>query len=388
MLGVVSDPIRVLWLIKGLGPGGAEHLLVAAAAARDRDAFAYEAAYLLPWKDALVGRLEALGVGVTCLGVANERDLRWVGRLRRRLRDDPVDIVHVHSPYVAALARLAIRSLPTARRPRVVSTEHNAWTTFKGPTRFLNARTARFDDATVAVSAETRASMSPAARDRCEVLVHGIDTVAAAALRAERGAVRSELGIDPDTVLVGTVANYHPKKDWPNVLQAIRRATTPGARGAGPPIRACLVGQGPLQREVEALHHDLGLDDGTVLLPGFRPDAVRLMAGCDIFVLGSRWEGLPVAIMEALALGLPIVATAVGGIPEALHDGVDAVLVPPGDPEALAAALGALADDPERRARLGAAAARRAPEFDVRRAQTRLETIYREVLGRREVAVG
>src|SRR3954467_9633285 len=144
----MDQPLRVLWLIKGLGPGGAEHLLVASARTRDRGHFAVEAAYLLPWKDALVAPLQGLGGGVECYSVRNERDVRWVMALRRRLRDRPVDVVHLHSPYVAALARLAIRSLPADVRPAVVSTEHNAWSSFKTPTRKLNAWTARLDDAT------------------------------------------------------------------------------------------------------------------------------------------------------------------------------------------------------------------------------------------------
>ena len=94
--------VRVLWLIKGLGPGGAEGLLVASAAAIDRAAFDVEVVYLLPWKDHLVARLEALGVPCTCLGVSDERDLRWTVKLRRLLRERNFDIVHMHSPYAAA----------------------------------------------------------------------------------------------------------------------------------------------------------------------------------------------------------------------------------------------------------------------------------------------
>ncbi len=362
--------VRVLWLIKGLGPGGAEHLLVAAARTRDRERFAVEAAYLLPWKDALVAPLEALGVAVECFSVRDERDVRWLAALRRRLRERPVDVVHVHSPYVAALARLAIRTLPRPVRPAVVSTEHNAWTTFKAPTRRLNACTSRLDDATIAVSEETRLSMSGPARARCETLVHGVDLAGLRALRAERRAVRDELGIDDATVLVGTVANYHPKKDWPNLLRAARVVAD-----ADPTIRFLSVGQGPLQQEVEALYRELGLD-GVMTLTGHRPDATRLMAACDLFALASRWEGLPVAVMEALALGLPIVATAVGGIAETFTDGVDARLVPPRDPVALATAILDVAHDEHLRASLAAASERRAGDFDAGRAQRRIEEIY------------
>ena len=111
-----AERIRVLWLIKGLGPGGAERLLATSAALRDRDAFSYRVAYLLPGKDHLVPELEALGVPTHCLDSRDERDLRWAGRLRSLLAESPVDIVHVHSPYAAGIARLVVRTLPS-RRP-------------------------------------------------------------------------------------------------------------------------------------------------------------------------------------------------------------------------------------------------------------------------------
>jgi glycosyltransferase involved in cell wall biosynthesis len=369
-----NGPARLLWAIKGLGPGGAERLLVAAARTHDRARFSLEVVYLLPWKDHLVPELEALGVQCNCLDVRNERDLRWVSRLRHRLRADPVDVVHAHSPYVASFARLAVRSLPQSIRPGMVTTEHNPWTTFKRPTRIANARTAPLDDATIAVSRETFDSMPASVQRHAEVLAHGIAIDTVSALRDQRDAVRAEFGFDLATVVVGTVANYHPKKDWPNLLRTARLLADRGV-----PVRFLSVGQGPLEAEVRALHRELRLD-GIVTLTGYRSDAARLMAGADVFMLASRYEGLPVAVMEACALGLPIVSTAVGGLPDTFTDGVDARLVPPGDAEALAAAVQAVAGDPELRVQLGRASAARAADFDVRRAVTRIETIYDSVM--------
>jgi L-malate glycosyltransferase len=118
-------PLRVLWVIKGLGPGGAEQLLVNHAGVRDREAFEYEAAYLVPVKRHLVPQLEALGVPVHALDAPREWDPRWAWRLRTRLRNHPVDVVHGHSPYVAAVTRLIVRTLPRGARPALVYTEHN-----------------------------------------------------------------------------------------------------------------------------------------------------------------------------------------------------------------------------------------------------------------------
>jgi glycosyltransferase involved in cell wall biosynthesis len=115
------------------------------------------------------------------------------------------------------------------------------------------------------------------------------------------------------------------------------------------------------------------------LFAGQRDDVLRILAGADVFVLASRQEGLPVVLMEATSVGLPIVATAVGGVPEVLTDGVDGLVVPPGDPLALADALSRVVTDPDLRARLGTGAKERSAMFDVARASRTIESIYREV---------
>src|SRR5688500_2605023 len=107
---------RVLWLIKGLGAGGAEALPLAWAQVRDRRRFAYETAFVLPRKTALVDPMRETGVPVRCLDGGREWDVRWLLRLRRLLRERRPDLIHVHSPYVAGFTRLVVRSLPTRYR--------------------------------------------------------------------------------------------------------------------------------------------------------------------------------------------------------------------------------------------------------------------------------
>jgi len=371
-----GERIRVLWLIKGLGPGGAERLLTAAAAVRDRESFSYAAAYLLPWKDALVGELEALEVPVSCLDVRNERDVRWAGRLRRMLVDHPVDVVHVHSPYAAGIARLVTRTLPRKIRPRLVSTEHNDWSRFALASRVLNGLTLPMSDAAVAVSEAARESMWRPLRHRTEIVIHGVSVARVRAARAERAVVRRELRAEPGELLVGTIANYTPKKDYPNLLHAARRIADRNVN-----VRFVAIGQGPLEDEVVKLRDELGLRIEATLL-GYREDAVRVMAGCDLFALSSRFEGLPVAVMEALVLGLPVVSTNVGGVPEAVRDGIEGVLVPPQRPDLLAAGIEELAIDTDKRTRMARAAAARGKCFDISRAVHRYEAIYREVTSR------
>jgi len=365
-------PLRVLWVIKGLGPGGAENLLVSAARAHDRNQVHVECAYVLPWKDHLVGALEQAGVRTTCLS-ARRTDWRWPQRLWRLVRSGEWDVVHVHSPLPATVARLAARTMPAAARPGIVATEHNRWETHRLPTRMLNRLTSRWDLADIAVTDEVRASMRGPAAKRAVTVRHGIDIAATAASLAERAAVRAELGLTDDAIVVGTAANFRPQKDYPNLLRAFRLLADRNVA-----VNLVAVGQGPQEAEIRAMCTDLGLDE-KVILTGFRPDAVRVMAACDVFTLASQWEGLPVAIMEALALGLPVVATNVGGVGEELHDDVDALLVPPRDAKALADAIERVVTDESLRRRLADASRRRAAEFDVGRTVEILEETYTRV---------
>lgn len=364
----MTDPQRVLWLIKGLGPGGAEQLLLTHAAVADRGSFTYEVAYLRHDRSHLVDDFAAHDIPVTCLGAG----WQWPLRLHRHLREHPVDIVHVHSPAVAAASRLVVRSLGRSR-PRLVYTEHNRWNQYRRPTRVANRLTYRLDDAQVAVSDGVRNTVSPRRRPSVRTIVHGIDVHQVGVHRADRSAARSELGVDDDDIVVGTVANYRQEKRYDVLFDAARRVID-----RLPQVRFVAVGQGPLEGEVRAGHDASGLGD-RFLLTGYRPDALRVMSAFDLFTLSSDHEGLPVAVMEALALGLPVVATGVGGLPEAVTDGVEGRLVPRRRPDLLAEAIIALAEDPDLRARMSAAASLRAPDFTAATAVAQVEAIYREV---------
>jgi glycosyltransferase involved in cell wall biosynthesis len=366
--------VRVLWLTKGLGPGGAERLLASAAAVHDHDRFELHVAYVVPVKDHLVPVLEAAGTRVHPLGFPGDRPGAWVLRLDRLLRTLQPDVVHLHSPLLAGVTRMLVLARPRRRRPRLVTTEHNAWPTFALPTRVLNALTWPLDDAHIAVSDEVRASVRPPfGAPRTEVVVHGIDLAAVGAARADRASMRRELGVADDDVLIGTVANYRVQKGYPDLLEAARSVLD-----AVPTTRFVAVGQGPLEAEIEAEHRRLALGPRFALL-GYREDPERVLAACDVFVLASHYEGYPVALMEALCLGLPVVATAVGGVPDAVHPGQQGLLVPPGRPAELARALVTVAEDPALRTRLGAAAAATGTQFDIAVAVRRVEAIYEEV---------
>lgn len=370
----MSDPtrLRVLWLVKGLGRGGAERLLVEHASVADRSRFDYETAYLLSTRPRLAGELESWGVPTHCLGVANDADPRWLVRLTRLMRSGRFDILHAHSPLSASAARVLTRV--GFRSTAFVYTEHNRWPSYHPVTRTLDRWTYGLNHAAVAVSRDVVDSMTPRARSRTEVIHHGVDLAAMRAHRRDRDAVRAELGVGPDEVLALTVANFRANKRYPDLLAAARRVVDAGA-----PVRFAVAGHGPLEAEIRAEHARLGLGDRFRIL-GFRDDAPRLMAGADLFVLASSHEGLPVTVMESFAVGVPVVATRAGGLVEAVTDGVDGLLVPAHDPTALAAAI-VRATDPTLRARLGEGAVVAGERFSSVLSVRQIEALYERVHG-------
>jgi glycosyltransferase involved in cell wall biosynthesis len=281
--------------------------------------------------------------------------------------------VHAHSPVAAVGARIVARSLPRRLRPGMVVTDHNVWDSYVAATRWADAVTSGLDDVRLTVSEAVRTSLPSWIHRRAQAVLQGIDVEQVRGQRAYRGSVRDELGLEPGTLVVGTVANLRPAKAYPHLLAAAAEVIE-----QLPDVRFVTVGQGPLEAEVHALHARLGLGD-RVLLLGHRPDAVRVMAACDVFLLASLHEGLPVALMEALALGLPVVATEVGGIPELVDHGREGLLVSPGRPQELAAALVTLLVDADRRQQMSEAAAQRGAGLSIDAAVRHTEAVYQRI---------
>jgi glycosyltransferase involved in cell wall biosynthesis len=362
--------IRILWLIKGLGPGGAERLLVEHAAVGNHHTFEYEVAYLLDWKNQLSPELTALGVPTRSLGVRSERDPHWLIRLHHLVRHGHFDVIHAHSPLIAAAARLTVRTMPRSQRPKLVYTEHNRWPSFRWATRAANALTYPLDDVHFAVSDEVRATIAARFRPRVDVVVHGIDLERVRAQAHQRESVRADLGVDDGEVLALTVANLRATKNYP-VLLAAAQLVLESQSG----VQFVAAGQGPLEADIRAQLAETDLGNHFRLL-GYRNDTTRLIAGADIFVLASRHEGLPVTVMEALTLGIPVVAPAVGGLPEVVVPNETGVLVEPNSARALADGIISVID-PHVRAKLAAGAAATGDRFSSTRAVTQIEAIYR-----------
>lgn len=365
----MSDRAVVLMLVKGLGIGGAEKLLSEGARFWDRDRFEYHVAYVLPWKDQLVSDLEDLDVPVHLLSGSGRTSPALPWRLRRLARGLGADLVHAHLPYTGILARIA-----TPAAVPVVYTEHNVADSYRFPTRLANRATYGRNAVAIAVSDAVAESLA-GYRGKVATVRNGVscDVIPDAA-----HAALAELGIGADDPLVVHVGNIRPGKGHDNLVDAT--AVLEG-RVAG--VRVVSIGTekhpGDLDR-VRARAADRGVGS-TISFLGRREDALAFTAAADVYVNPADYEGLPVAVLEAMCLGRPIVATAVGGVPSVIEDDVTGLLVPAADPPALADAIASLLDDPARRDRLGAAAARFAhDELRLETMVARVESIYDEVL--------
>ena len=362
--------LSVIHLIKGLGPGGAERLIVNQLQTGDMS-IDYTVLRLIEHKDHLVKSVEATGAESRLIGGG----ALWPLALRKRLRDLDPDVVHAHSPVLAIVTRLIVRL--TKLNIAVVTTEHNRWPRHHRMTRIGNRLTSRFDDARIAVSADVRDSMSATLRSSTVILDHGVPLAPLISLRSKRGEMRARLLGDraDDLTVIGIVANFRPEKAYDIFLDAAEFV----ARHRDD-VRFLVVGQGPGEAAFRDEVRGRGLV-GAVEVLGFRDDATEVMSAFDIFTLTSRHEGKPVSIMEAFALGLPVVATMAGGIPEAVTHDHNGLLAKVDDAQGVADAWLRLVDDVELRDRLAHAAAGSAADFDASVATRSIEAVYRSVVG-------
>jgi glycosyltransferase involved in cell wall biosynthesis len=367
---------KVMWLIKGLGIGGAERLLELALPHVDANRYEYEVGYLLPWKNALVPAFEKAGVPVFCLNQNKAYDARVVPNLIGLLKERQVDLLHIHLPYTGILGRVASRMAPVKA---VVYTEHNLWERYHWLTGAANRFTFGYNDAVIAVSDEVESSIRSRYRvngkPKLCTIPNGVDVDQLAMDARNVQGVKPEFGIPQDHQLVVHVANFTPKKRHEHLTRAARIVVH-----RNPQTSFLLVGQGPLESDIRAQARAQDLQDN-VVFAGFRTDAPRIIAASDVFVLPSLYEGLPIAMLEAMALGRPVVASRVGGVPQVISDGIDGFLVDPLEPGQLAEKVLAVLSNPELQQSISTNAVKKVREhFSVERMVASIEALYATVL--------
>jgi glycosyltransferase involved in cell wall biosynthesis len=367
---------RVLHIVPSLVPYGLERIVGTLAVMTSRQRFEVSVASLFAEQPgSLAASVEAQGVRVFHLGKRHGLDARMFWRINRLLEELHPDIVHTHN-YVL---RYTLPATLRHRTPIVIHTIHNVADHEVDRLGVWLQRVAfRLGVQPVVIAEAAAASFERVYRmPRPSLIMNGIDVARHAVPAIGRENWRRREGFHSDDLLFVCVARLDKQKNHRDLLQAF---------AAGPArltnCRLLLAGDGYLRSELERRARDLGIS-GQVHFLGRREDVPELLGACDVFVLASLWEGNPLSVMEAMAAGLPVVATSAGGVPELVDSGTHGIIVPPGELPGLARAMVHMANDLSLRQSMGAAAAAYARnKFDDRQMVEAYESLYNQFLSR------
>jgi glycosyltransferase involved in cell wall biosynthesis len=364
--------LRIAHLIESSGPGGAERILVHLAAALQQ-AGAENVAFVRAGGEEWIHReLERFGIPIELYRLAGPWSPECVRTLTRAFRRRRISVAHSHEFSMAvygawASFRAGIRHVVTMHGGRYYAQRLRRRAALRAAL-LLSA-------GTVAVStsvAEALARDLGISRSRILTIPNGVPYEPGG-----RGALRDELSLVPGDRLIVSVGNLYPVKGHHNLIDAVALL-----KDAHPTAHVAIAGRGALMEPLRIRAAEHGLEDRVHLL-GLRSDVPAVLAASDIFALPSLSEGLPLSLLEAMFAGRPIVATEVGDIAVALAQGDAGVLIPPGSPSVLAAALDRLLRKPDEAEALGArAAARAAQEYGMGRMVDRYVAVYRAAMGR------
>ena len=336
--------------------GGAESLVMPFVRGIDRDRYDVFVCCLTTIGD----NVNARNLDVINLGARNLRDIRAFRRLLRVIRENRIDLVHAHLAYAATWAAFASRitGVPSVATLHVAPPRRGL---DRLRDRLMRFALRRWSSQVIAVSDALRRQYGG---EGFVVAHNGIDVERFAGSREEsRERIAREFGIPRDAKIVTTVSVLREGKGVEVLLRAFEKIDD---------AWLLIIGDGPKREEWQRL-----ASNDRIRWAGFRRDVHELLPGCDLFVHASFEDAFPTVLLEAMAAGLPVVASRVGGIPEI----TDEVLVPPGDAEALAHAMRELLDDDEHRRSMGEAARTHARErFSTAAWIARLEEIYSRVL--------
>ncbi len=361
---------RILFVSTSTTVGGAEKTLFALATLLDHRRFEVCSVVSLKPEGHYARRLRDQGVTVHTLGVAGSARPADARKLAALIDRERPDIVHAVMYQAIQLARMAKKKsfvpFKLITSPRV-NYRSRSWLTLLVD-RWLKER----DDLLIAECDASRRFLVQRlgyAPKKVIVIRNGVDLAGWSVSKIDRQKKRMELRLSAGDLLVGAVGRLDRQKGFAALIEAM-------ARLKDLPVKCAIIGDGPERGRLEALirKHEL---EKSVWLLGERGEIPSWLSAFDVYCLPSLWEGLPNSLLEAMALGLPVVASRVDGVPEAVTDGQDGLLVPPSAPAPLAKALRSLTGDPARRAALGAAAKTAVSErFTLRRMIAEYEDAY------------
>ena len=368
--------IKVVHILPMLCPGGAERVAVHIVSGLDRQRFEPMLVSLMGRRDGELDReLDRTGVEVCYLGKHLGFDYRMFSRVHGVLKECGADIIHTHLQVL----RYVFPPAAFLNQVSLVHTVHNlADREIEPGMRWLQGYALQHGVVPVAVAEEVALSLERVyGVSKCRVIPNGIPTRCYASAKMPRWEWRAREGFSERDILFVCVARFAPQKNHALLLKAFAEGPA-----ADQKAHLVLIGDGVLRPRLESQVEALGLSRQIHFL-GLRTDIPDTLGAMDVFVLSSDFEGNPLCVMEAMASGLPIISTAVGGVPALLESGKQGLLVPPDESQILSKAMTSLLQNHEARNSWGRAAARRAKEmFDVSVMVQAYQEFYEQIFER------
>lgn len=364
--------IRVLHIIKSLGRGGAEMLLPETLKEHNKDQFEFHYIYFLPWKNQMVETIENAGGAVSCLSSKNNLQLLMqYSSIINYCKKHQIHMIHAHLPWAGFVSRFV--HLKT--KIPVLYTEHNLQERYHFLTKFINKWSFIFQTLAIGVSQEVSDSILQNIKPKIDVktLLNGVNVQHFQRNNpAERQQIRQQFSIPEEAILVGTVAVFRFQKRLDKWLEIMSDAIE-----KNPNIYGIIVGAGILEPEIYAKHAALNLE-GKVFFSGLQTNVKPYYESMDIFMMSSSFEGLPIALLEAMSMGCAIVSTDAGGIKEVLKNNENGIMVGVEDWKMLSNSILDLSQNPSQFASFQIEARKRVEEnFSIKAMVLQLECLYK-----------
>ena len=363
--------MKVLHIIKSLGRGGAEMLLQETLLQHNVSEFEFHYIYFLPWKDQMVEGLKKGGGKVTNLAASdNIRIMMKARQIIKYIRKNKIDLIHCHLPWAGFVGRyIYLRT-----KIPVIYTEHNKQERYHRITRLLNKISFNRQTAVIAVSNDVSESIKRNIHPIIPVftILNGVNTNYFIRDHAAGLAIRTQMGISPETILIGTIAVFRFQKrlkEWISLMKIIC-SKKPGVMG-------CIVGDGILNADIRQFLKDEQMED-KILMPGLQTNVLPWMSAIDIYLMTSQFEGLPIALLEAMSMECAVVSTDAGGIKELIRHRQDGFIVPVNNWQELEKYLIQLIENPNEIKEWGAKARKRVvADFSITTMVNQTEELYR-----------
>ncbi|HKH59533.1 MAG TPA: glycosyltransferase [Flavitalea sp.] len=372
---VTGKSIPVLHIIKSLGRGGAEMLLPETLNKHDKNRYQFHYIYFIPWKYQMVEAIEKEGGRVTCLSAKNNiRILLKARQIASYVRKNNIELIHCHLPWAGIVGRLVGKMTGVP----VVYTEHNTWERYHKLTYYLNKISFPGQEKVIAVSEDVANSIRKHYHKKkpdVRVVSNGINTEKYSTAHEMGRDIRKELNIPDRSTVIGITCVFRKQKRldiWLDIASELHKKH--------PDTFFIIVGDGVLKKEIHEKAQSLKMEK-YLHFAGLQSETRPYLQAMNIFMMTSGFEGLPIALLEAMSMGCTPACTAAGGIPELVNDNQNGILVPVEDPILLVSRLSEYLQQPGRLKVLAESARETVTtSFSLQKMVSELETIYDEIL--------